>query len=154
MGTMHDYYRFCACLLNGGELDGERIISNATIKWMATNHLIRRDGEGRVYHCDIQMMGHPGYTEIPAPGSGFGLGFSVNMAPEVQGVAGNVGNYAWGGAASTAFWIDPVEKMIVIYMTQFMFRDDAKMPLRPQLASLAYGAIADKSTVIAGKSKL
>jgi CubicO group peptidase (beta-lactamase class C family) len=102
-GTTLDYARFLQMLLNGGQLDGTRLLSPTTVAFMTADHLgpmkvVQRGGVGTGY--------------------GFGLGFAVRTAPGIAAVSGPVGEYRWGGAAGTAFWVDPSEQMITILMTQ------------------------------------
>ena len=86
-----------------------------------------------------------GLTEISSPGTGFGLGFSVTLDPVKAGVIGSAGEFAWGGAASTAFWVDPAEELIVIFLTQFF--PSQFFNFRGQLKTLVYGAIDDPARV-------
>jgi CubicO group peptidase (beta-lactamase class C family) len=123
VGTVEDYHRFAACLVNGGELNGTRIIGRKTLQYMTTNHL-----PGGV---DLQAMGGTGASETAMPGVGFGLGFGVVIDPAANRSLASVGEYMWGGAASTAFWVDPVEEVTVVFMTQLV--PSATYPIRPQL---------------------
>jgi CubicO group peptidase (beta-lactamase class C family) len=120
-------------LLGGGELDGVRILGPRTLALMTRNHI-----SGGL---DTAQAAAGNYTEVAAPGTGFGLGFSVTLDPVRTGVTGSAGEFAWGGAASTVFWVDPVEEMIVIFMTQFM--PSGTFNFRGQLKSIVYGAITD-----------
>ena len=104
MGTAMDYARFCQMLLNGGTLDGKRILGPRTVAYMASDHL----------GSTIK----PGPNYLPGPGFGFGLGFAVRTAAGEVPAAGSVGEYNWSGAAGTTFWIDPKEKMFVVFMIQ------------------------------------
>ena len=131
VSTAHDYHRFCQMLLNGGELDGARLLGPKTIELMTMNHL--PDGD------DLSECALGSFSETANDGIGFGLGFAVLQdLPRTQNV-GSIGEYYWGGAASTIFWIDPVEDMIVIFLTQFMpsgtfnFRGQIKQILYPGL---------------------
>ena len=81
------------------------------------------------------------FTQVATPGKGFGLGFSVHLGSNKSQVIGSVGEYAWGGAASTAFWIDPLEDLIVIFLTQFM--PNATFNFPDQLKAIIYPAIVD-----------
>jgi CubicO group peptidase (beta-lactamase class C family) len=101
-GTVADYARFSQMVLNGGQLDGARLLGRATVAHMASDHL----GDIRV--------GSP----ILARGYGFGLGFAVRKETGLNYMTGSAGEYRWGGAAGTAFWIDPKEQMVVVWMTQ------------------------------------
>ncbi len=133
VSTASDYSRFCQMLANGGELDGARILGRKTIELMTMNHL----PDGR----DMSSMTVSTFTQIMNPGVGFGLGFSVVLDVPKSQVIGSAGEYAWGGAASTAFWIDPVEDLFVIFMTQFM--PDGTFDFRGQLKSIIYSALID-----------
>ena len=134
VSTAVDYFRFTSMLRNGGELDGVRLLGRKTIDLMTRNHL--PDGH------DLTRMALDGrFTETAYAGVGFGLGFSVLQSPVRAQVLGTPGEYAWGGAASTAFWIDPGEDMIVIFMTQLM--PSSSYPLRRELRTLTYAALVD-----------
>ena len=131
VSTAHDYHRFCQMLLNGGELDGARLLGPKTIELLTMNHL--PDGQ------DLSERALGTFSETANDGVGFGLGFAMIVdIPRTQNV-GSLGEYYWGGAASTIFWIDPVEDMIVIFLTQFMpsgtfnFRGQIKQILYPGL---------------------
>ncbi len=131
VSTAHDYHRFCQMLLNGGELDGARLLGPKTIELMTMNHL--PDSQ------DLSDRALGTFSETANDGVGFGLGFAMIVdIPRTQNV-GSLGEYYWGGAASTIFWIDPVEDMIVIFLTQFMpsgtfnFRGQIKQILYPGL---------------------
>lgn len=131
VSTIGDYYRFCSFLRNKGELDGVRLLGRKTVEFMTRNHL----------RGDMADMGQPRFSESPYTGIGFGLGFSVMMDPAKAEIIGSPGEYAWGGAASTAFWIDPAEDMVVILLTQLL--PSSTYPLRRQLRVLSYQAITD-----------
>jgi len=133
LSTMHDYHRFCSALLRGGELDGNRIIGPRTLVYMTQNHLSTGS--------DLASMGQPTFSESNYEGIGFGLGFSVVLDSSRAAVIGSPGAYAWGGAASTLFWIDPAEQLIVIGMTQLM--PSSAYPIRDELKPMVYGAITD-----------
>ena len=133
VSTARDYLRFCQMCLNGGTLDGVRILGRKTLDLMTSNHL--PDGRDMAAHA----LGPFGETE--SLGVGFGLGFSVMLDPARAGLVGSAGEYAWGGAASTVFWIDPVEDLIVIFMTQLM--PSRTFNFRGQLKSLIYPALVD-----------
>ncbi len=131
VSTVEDYRRFCQMLLNGGELDGARILGPKTIELMTMNHL--PNGE------DLSTRALGSFSETANDGVGFGLGFAVLQDIARTQNVGSVGEYYWGGAASTIFWVDPVEDMIVIFLTQFMpsgtfnFRGQIKQILYPGL---------------------
>jgi CubicO group peptidase (beta-lactamase class C family) len=133
VSTAADYLRFCRMLLAGGTLDGERILGRKTIELMTMNHL----PEGQ----DLSTLGFGTFSETTYDGVGFGLGFSVALDPARAQLIGSVGEYAWGGAASTAFWIDPAEDLIVVFMTQFM--PSGTFNFRGQLKTLIYPALID-----------
>lgn len=129
--TLDDYHRFCLMLLRGGELDGARILGRKTVQYAASNHLSSGG--------DLASMGQPVFSETNYEGIGFGLGFSVVLDAARAGVVGSPGSFAWGGAASTLFWIDPVEQLIVIGMTQVM--PSSAYPIRDELKPQVYGAL-------------
>ena len=133
VSTAHDYLRFCRMLVNGGELDGVRILGRKTIELMTTNHLPNDD--------DLTLWATGAFSETANEGFGFGLGFSINLGPARTAAIGSAGEYAWGGAASTIFWVDPAEELVVIFMTQMM--PSATFNFRGQLKSLVYPAIED-----------
>jgi CubicO group peptidase (beta-lactamase class C family) len=134
VSTAPDYFRFTAMLRNQGELDGVRLLGRKTVELMTTNHL--PDGQ------DLAQLAQAGlFTETAYAGVGFGLGFSVMQSPARAHILGTPGEYAWGGAASTAFWIDPAEDLIVIFMTQLM--PSSSYPLRRELRVLTYAALID-----------
>jgi len=134
VSTTGDYVRFCRMLLNGGELDGTRILGRKTVELMTVNHL---PGGGDLQDFAFEQ----GYGEVGFPGMGFGLTMAVSKSPAETGVIGSAGEYMWGGAASTAFWIDPAEDLLVVFMTQFI--PSGQFNFRGQLKTLIYPAIAD-----------
>jgi CubicO group peptidase (beta-lactamase class C family) len=134
VSTALDYYRFASMLLNGGELDGMRLLGRKTVELMTLNHLL--GGQ------DIAQLALPGrFAAPPFEGLGFGLGFSVVQSPARAQVPGSVGAYAWSGAASTHFWVDPAEELIVIFMTQLM--PSSSYPIGRELRVLSYSALID-----------
>jgi CubicO group peptidase (beta-lactamase class C family) len=134
VSTMPDYLRFCEMLVHGGELDGVRILGRKTVELMATNHL---PGDGDM--AQFAMTG--GYGEVGFSGMGFGLTVSVSKGPAATGVIGSAGEYMWGGAASTIFWVDPAEDLTAVFMTQLI--PSATFNFRGQLRALIYPAIVD-----------
>ncbi len=126
ISTIGDYFRFTEMLRRKGEFDGARLLSRKTVEYMTTNHL----------PGDLARMGQPTFSETRFSGVGFGLGFSVMLDPARMQVMGTPGEYAWGGMASTAFWIDPVEDITVIFLTQLS--PSSTYPLRPELRVLSY----------------
>ena len=133
VSTAADYLKFCQMMLNGGEANGVRFLSPKTIALMTSNHL-----PGGV---DLPAISRSLFSEVAYDGVGFGLGFSVTMDPAKTLLPGTAGEYAWGGAASTAFWIDPKEDLIVIFMTQLI--PSSFYPIRRELRTLAYSAITE-----------
>ena len=131
VSTASDYMRFCRFMLNKGEFDGVRLLGRKTVELMTANHL----------RGDMADMGQPRFSESPYLGIGFGLGFSVMLDPAKAQILGTPGEYAWGGAASTAFWIDPAEEMAVILLTQLM--PSSTYPIRRELRVLTYQAVID-----------
>jgi CubicO group peptidase (beta-lactamase class C family) len=131
VSTAADYWRFCRMMLNKGELDGVRYLGRKTVELMMMNHL----------RGDMAAMGQPRWSESTAEGIGFGLGFSVTLDPARAQIVGTPGECAWGGAASTAFWIDPAEDMTVIFLTQLM--PSTTWPFRRELRVLSYQAVID-----------
>jgi len=134
VGSMPDYLRFVGMLANGGELDGRRILSRKTLELMTTNHL---PGDGEMADYALPM----GYGEVGFSGAGFGLTMAVSKGPGPTGVVGSPGEFMWGGAASTTFWVDPAEELAVVFMTQLL--PSGTFNFRGQLKALVYGAIAD-----------
>jgi CubicO group peptidase (beta-lactamase class C family) len=134
ISTVGDYFRFTSMLRNRGELDGIRLLGRKTVELMTMNHL--PGGQ------DLTQLAQAGaFTETAYAGVGFGLGFSVMRDPAKAHILGTPGEYAWGGAASTAFWVDPAEDLIVIFMTQLM--PSSSYPLRRELRTLTYAALID-----------
>jgi CubicO group peptidase (beta-lactamase class C family) len=131
ISTLDDYLRFCRALLGGGELDGARILGTKTLDYMASNHLPRG--------VSLNELGQDTFSEVAMEGMGFGLGVSVLLDPAISGAIGNAGEYGWGGAGSTVFWIDPVEDLAVVFLTQLVPSDS--YPIRRQLRATVYGAL-------------
>jgi CubicO group peptidase (beta-lactamase class C family) len=131
-GTTADYLRFCEMLRSRGELDGERIIGSRTLDLMTRNHL----AEGR----DLTRMAVGAFSETAYEGVGFGLGFAMSLSEVETGALGE-GDFYWGGAASTIFWVDPKEDLSVVFMTQLM--PSATFNFRGQLKNIIYSAIED-----------
>ena len=134
VSTIDDYLRFCRMLLNGGELDGARVLGRKTVELMTVNHL---PGGG-----DLASHALPGgYGETGFDGVGFGLTMAVGQGQVETQEIGSRGDYYWGGAASTIFWVDPAEDLVVVFMTQLM--PSGTFNFRGQLKSLIYPAIVD-----------
>ncbi len=133
--TASDYLTFCRALLNGGELGGTRLLGPKTLKLMASNHL-----PGGAY---LPELSRSMFSEATLDGVGFGLSFAVTMDPARTLLAGSAGEYYWGGMASTAFWIDPAEELITIFMTQLV--PSSSYPIRRELRTMVYAAISDSN---------
>jgi CubicO group peptidase (beta-lactamase class C family) len=131
-GTTADYLRFCEMLRRGGELDGARILGPRTIELMHRNHL----AGGK----DLSRMAVGAFSETAYEGVGFGLGFAMTLGQVEAGGLGG-GEYYWGGAASTIFWVDPKEDLVVVFMTQLM--PSATFNFRGQLRNIIYSAIVE-----------
>ncbi len=138
VSSAHDYHRFTQMLLGGGELDGRRLVSPRTVAYMTRNHL--PGGQ------DLDQFGRPLFAETPLRGVGFGLGFSVVTDPVRAGTLGNVGEYGWGGAASTAFYVDPVEQITALFFTQLL--PSSTLPIRSYLRQLINQALVDRAAEV------
>ncbi|MAQ66017.1 MAG: serine hydrolase [Sphingomonadaceae bacterium] len=133
IGTIADYHRFSTMLLNGGELDGARIVSPKTIRLMRTNHLPN--------NADLTEMSSSLFSEANNAGTGFGLGFAMVIDPSKTLMPSSEGEFYWGGAYSTAFFVDPVERITMVFMTQVY--PSSTYPIRRQLKTLIYSALTD-----------
>jgi CubicO group peptidase (beta-lactamase class C family) len=131
--TAADYLTFCRALLNGGELSGVRLVGPKTLALMTSNHL----PGGRT----LPEMSRSLFSEATYHGIGFGLGFSVTLDPAQTLIPGSAGEYAWGGAATTSFWIDPAEELIAIFLTQVL--PSTAYPIRRELRTMIYAAITE-----------
>jgi len=131
VSTAADYLRFTQMLLNGGQLDGARVLSRSSVALMTSDHLGTR----------ISAPVTPGELLLGVPGYTFGLGFAVRQGPGIAGVPGSAGEFMWAGYAGTYFWVDPKEEIVAVYMTQ------APSPIRAYyrrlFKQLVYGAIVD-----------
>jgi len=133
VSTAADYMRFCEALRGGGALGDARLIGPKTLALMRANHLPdRRD----LADISISM-----FSEAMYQGVGFGLGFAMTTDPARTGIAGSVGEYWWGGMASTAFWVDPVEDVCVVFLTQLV--PSSTYPIRRELRTMINAAIID-----------
>jgi CubicO group peptidase (beta-lactamase class C family) len=133
VSTAADYLRFANMLVNGGELEGARILAPKTVKLMASNHLPGG--------ADLTELSRSLFSESTNAGVGFGLGFAVVFdAPKTLIPCSN-GEFYWGGAASTAFWVDPVEEVTAVFMTQLL--PSSTYPIRRELRTLVYGALVE-----------
>ena len=133
VSTVADYLRFSQMLLNGGALDGARILAPRTLKLMAANHL---PGGG-----DLTQHSRSMFSESAYAGVGFGLGFAVVFDPTRALLPSSPGEFYWGGMASTAFWIDPVEELVAVFMTQLI--PSSATPIRRELRTLVYSALME-----------
>jgi CubicO group peptidase (beta-lactamase class C family) len=131
-GTTEDYMRFCEMIRRGGEFEGARILGPRTIKLMRQNHL--KDGK------DLTQMAIGGFSETANEGVGFGLGFATTLDTVKSGSIA-AGDFYWGGAASTIFWVDDVEDLVVVFMTQLM--PSGAFNFRGQLKSIVYSSIVE-----------
>jgi CubicO group peptidase (beta-lactamase class C family) len=128
-----DYHRFARMLACGGELDGVRLLGPRTVRYMIRNHLPGG--------ADLETFGRSVFAEVRYEGVGFGLGFAVVQDPVAYRTLTSVGEFSWGGLASTAFWVDPVEDLIVLFLTQLA--PSSTYPIRTQLRQLVNQALVD-----------
>lgn len=133
VGPAGDYFRFAEMLRRGGELDGVRLLSPRTVAYMTRNQL---PGQ-----ADLEAFGRPLFAETTFDGVGFGLGFSVVTDPAAGKVLTSPGEFGWGGAFSTAFWMAPEEDLTVMFFTQLL--PSSAHPIRSQLKQLVYQALTD-----------
>ena len=133
VSTAQDYLQFCRMLANGGTLGGQRLISRKTLSLMTANHL-----PGSV---DLPAMSRSLFSEAAYDGVGFGLGFATSTAAHKTLMPGSDGDFFWGGAASTFFWIDPEEDLIGIFMTQLI--PSSTWPVRKEMRTMVYAALDD-----------
>lgn len=133
--TAADYLTFCRALLNRGELGGVRLIAPKMLALMTSNHLPGG--------ADLTQLSRSMFSEATLAGVGFGLGFAVTMNPALTLLPGSAGEYYWGGAASTAFLIDPAEDLIIVFMSQLL--PSSSYPVRRELRTMVYSAITDSN---------
>ena len=133
VGTIADYHRFASMLVNRGELNGTRIIMPKTLDLMTANHLPNG--------ADLTEVSQSLFSEANNAGTGFGLGFATVIDPAKTLMPSSKGEYYWGGAYSTAFFVDPVEKITMVFMTQLY--PSSTYPVRRQLKTLIYSALTD-----------
>lgn len=124
MSTLHDYARFLQCLCNGGELNGQRLLSPHTLAYMTADHL-----GSTVAHADNPLL---------PPGHGFGLGFAVRTAVGVAPVPGSIGTYHWSGIGGTHFFVDPAQELFAIFMAQ---APNQRVHYRAMMRNLVYAAV-------------
>lgn len=129
VGSIDDYMKFCEMIRCKGTFNGNRLLSPKTVDFMLRNHL----------PGDIASMGPSSFAEQPMEGMGFGLGGAVVLNPARAGAPGSVGDFSWGGMASTFFWVDPVLDLSVVFFTQLS--PSSSYPARPQLKALVHGAL-------------
>ena len=129
VSTIDDYWRFCEMLRGGGTLDGARLLSPRTLRLATANHL----------PGDLASLATEAWAETQFDGVGFGLLGSVVLDPARAGISAAPGDYGWGGAAGTFFWISPVEDLVVILFTQLL--PSSAIPVRKELRALVYGAL-------------
>jgi CubicO group peptidase (beta-lactamase class C family) len=131
LSTAGDYYRFCQMLLNGGSLEGRRVIGSRTLQFMTRNHL-----PGGV---DMSRFATGSFSETVYAGVGFGLGFATKLDPVSNGFPASPGSFYWGGLASTLFWVDPKEALVVLFLTQLI--PSSTFNFRGQLENIIYAAL-------------
>ncbi|GGP79292.1 serine hydrolase domain-containing protein [Saccharothrix coeruleofusca] len=137
LSTLPDYVRFTRMLAGGGELDGVRVLAPRTLRLMTANHLA----------ADLRALSTGGFTNAVFDGVGFGLGFAVVVDPVKARTATSPGEHHWGGAAGTVFWVDPVEELTVVFMTQLLHLAGSHLvpseahPIRARLRQLVYSAL-------------
>ncbi|MFT7688998.1 MAG: CubicO group peptidase (beta-lactamase class C family) [Candidatus Azotimanducaceae bacterium] len=133
VSTAQDYFRFGQMMLNGGEIDGVQILGKKTVELMTQNHLPE--------NVDLNAMGQSSFSETSFDGVGFGLGFSVMLDPAKAQILGSKGEFSWGGLASTFFFVDPNEDLLVILLTQLV--PSTTYPIRRELRVTAYQTLID-----------
>ena len=133
VSTLDDYMAFCQMILGNGKYNGEMILGRKTLDLMGSNHLSNG--------VDLEQVAFGRWSETQYRGVGFGLGFSVLLDPAASQVSGSKGELAWGGAASTAFWIDKSEDLAVVFLTQLL--PSSSYNVRRELRTLVYSAIED-----------
>lgn len=133
LSTVADYHRFCLMLLGGGSWNGQQIISRKTLDLMTANHLT---GGGDLTEHSIGV-----FSEDDNAGIGFGLGFATTIDPARAGVPSSVGDFYWGGMFSTGFFVDPVEDIAMVFMTQLM--PSSTYPVRREIKTMIYAALND-----------
>lgn len=131
VSTIDDYFHFAQALCQGGEFRGQRIIGRKTLEFMRCNHLPSNQ--------DLPGLAVGAFSETPYAGTGFGLGFSVKTDVAKSQTNGSAGEYGWGGLASTNFFIDPAEELVMIFMTQLI--PSSSYPIRQELRAIVNGAL-------------
>lgn len=133
VSTAADYMRFATMLVNGGVFEDAQILAPMSVRLMASNHL---PGDK-----DLTELSRSLFSESTNAGVGFGLGFAVVFDPPKTLIPCSMGEFYWGGAASTAFWVDPVEEVTVVFMTQLL--PSSTYPIRRELRTLVYSALLE-----------
>ena len=133
VSTLDDYMAFCQMILGNGKYNDEMILGRKTLDLMGSNHISNG--------VDLEQVAFGRWSETQYRGVGFGLGFSVLLDPAASQVSGSKGELAWGGAASTAFWIDKSEDLAVVFLTQLL--PSSSYNVRRELRTLVYSAIED-----------
>lgn len=133
VSTSADYHRFCSMLLGAGQLDGTRIIARKTLELMTANHLPGG--------ADLASISQSLFSEASYAGMGFGLGFAVVTDPAKTLIPCSTGEFSWGGMFSTAFFVDPVERIHMVFMAQLA--PSSTYPVRRELKTLIYSALED-----------
>ena len=133
LGTIADYHRFCAMLIGRGQLEGARIIAPKTLDLMTANHLPGG--------ADLTAISRSLFSESTSAGSGFGLGFAMVVDPARTLIPASRGEFYWGGAYSTAFFVDPLEGIHMVFMTQLY--PSSSWPIRRQLKTMIYAALTE-----------
>jgi len=134
VSTAGDYLRFSRMLLNGGSLEGARILGHKTLELMAQNHI---EGGRSIYEASASGIWQASYA-----GSGFGLGFAVYLDGARSQLSGSPGEFNWSGAAGTHFWIDPAEQLAAVLMIQYMSMSvETRYNLHRELRAIVYGAL-------------
>jgi CubicO group peptidase (beta-lactamase class C family) len=130
VGTVSDYANFCEMLVQKGQFRGKQIIGRPILELMTRNHLGNQS---------LSQMAVGGFSETSNDGVGFGLGFATTMDAASSGTVGE-GDFYWGGLASTLFWVDPIEDLYAIFMTQLI--PSSTFNFRGQIKNLVYGALS------------
>lgn len=131
VSTADDYFRFAEMMRNRGMFNSTRLLGSRTVDFMTQNHL----------QGDLADNGQPVFSEVSFEGVGFGLGGWVMLDPPKSQMMGSVGDFGWGGMASTVFWVDPLEDLTVIFLTQLV--PSSLLPLRKELRALVHQALID-----------
>ena len=131
VSTALDYHRFCQMLQNGGVLGDVRILGRKTLDLMTANHLPGAS--------DLSSLSRSMFSETQNAGIGFGLGFAVTQDPARAMIPGSVGEFYWGGMFTTSFFVDPVEDLHVVFMTQLS--PSLLYPIRREIKTLVYSAL-------------